>query len=139
NALYGLSVNAVLQNEEGVNLGNVYESAVAQELHAHGFPLHYYDNKKKGEVDFLVDDYTSLEVLPIEVKSGKDFKRHRALDVFLANEDYSVKQAVVLSNNREVTTASNGVTYMPIYYCMFFTHPSEAHADVILPELEPLI
>ena len=69
--LYGLNVNAVLQDIRSINLGTVYESVVAQELSAHGFKLHYYDNKQKGEVDFLIDDYDTLQVLPLEVKSGK--------------------------------------------------------------------
>lgn len=60
NILYGLNVNVILQDRASVNLGNVYESVVAQELHAHGFPLHYYDNKKNGEVDFLIDDYEGI-------------------------------------------------------------------------------
>ena len=61
--LYGLNVNAVLQDLKSINLGTVYESVVAQELAAHGFKLHYYDNKKKGEVDFLVDDHDHLKAL----------------------------------------------------------------------------
>lgn len=60
NILYGLNVNVILQDRASVNLGNVYESVAAQELHAHGFPLHYYDNKKNGEVDFLINDYEGI-------------------------------------------------------------------------------
>ena len=63
----------MLGDERSINLGSVYESVVAQELHAHGCELHYYDNKQRGEVDFLIDDYDSLSVLPIEVKSGKKY------------------------------------------------------------------
>ena len=65
--LYGINVNAVLQDIRSINLGTVYESAVAQELAAHQFKLHYYDNKQKGEVDFLIDDYSNLQVLPLEM------------------------------------------------------------------------
>lgn len=117
--LYNTNINAILNNETSVNLGNVYETAVAQELHAHGFKLRYYDNKQKGEVDFLVDDYDSLSVLPIEVKSGKDYKVHSALDAFLNTPDYGIKRAVVLSNERKVYE-ENGIIYMPIYYISFF-------------------
>lgn len=39
-----------------INLGSVYETVVAQEPKAHGFNLYYYDNKKLGEVDYLIDD-----------------------------------------------------------------------------------
>ena len=68
--LYGLNVNAVLQDIKSINLGTVYESVIAQELSAHGFKLYYYDNKKKGEVDFLIDDQEDLKALPLEIKSG---------------------------------------------------------------------
>lgn len=135
NLLYGLNVNAVLQDLRSINLGTVYESVVAQELHAHGFNLHYYDNKQKGEVDFLIDDYKHLQVLPIEVKSGKDYTEHSALTKFLDTPEYGIEHALVFSNERDVRQ-KKGVTYMPIYYCMFLQRDS---ADsVILPELENL-
>ena len=91
---------------------------MAQELKAHGFNLFYYDNKQKGEVDFLIDDYDSLSVLPLEIKSGKDYYVHSALDSFIKNKDYSVKNAIVFCNNATVEH-ENGITYMPIYYVMF--------------------
>ena len=134
NFLYGLNVNAVLQDIRSVNLGTVYESVVAQELAAHGFKLHYYDNKKKGEVDFLVDDHDKLEVLPIEVKSGKDYTQHSALTNFLATPDYGISRAIVFSNERKVYK-KKGVTYLPIYYCMFI-NDNNSGGDVLLPELE---
>lgn len=129
--LYRNNVNAVLEDSLSVNLGAVYESVVAQELKAHGFSLHYYDNKQKGEVDFIVDDYEHLSPLPIEVKSGKDYRIHSALDNFLATPDYGIRRAIVLSNEREVTT-QKGVTYMPIYYVMFLDVDNGAQ-EVLLP------
>ncbi len=134
--LYGLNVNAVLQNLKSINLGTVYESVVAQELAAHGFKLHYYDNKKKGEVDFLVDDHDTLTVLPIEIKSGKDYTQHSALTGFLETPDYDIHRAIVFSNERTVFE-KKGVTYLPIYYCMFL-HDSCKDESVILPELEQI-
>ena len=119
NLLYGLNINAVLQDDRSINLGSVYETVVAQELHAHGFTLHYYDNKQKGEVDYLIDDYEHLTVLPIEVKSGKDYTVHSALDNLLETPDYHIQKAVVLSNEQEVSV-KNGITYLPVYYCMFY-------------------
>ncbi len=136
--LYGNNVNAVLQDIRSLNLGTVYESAVAQELHAHGFPMFYYDNKKNGEVDFLVEDYESLTVLPLEIKSGKDYATHSALDRFLEIPEYNIARAIVFSNERNVFI-KKGVTYMPIYYCMFLEHPAESTDDVILDEIEPVI
>ena len=134
NFLYGLNVNAVLQDIKSINLGTVYESAVAQELTAHGFRLRYYDNKQKGEVDFLIDDYNQLKVLPIEVKSGKDYTEHSALAKFLNTPDYGIDRAIVFSNERKIFK-KKGVTYLPIYYCMFILN-EHYEKDVILPELE---
>ncbi|WP_337396151.1 ATP-binding protein [Prevotella sp.] len=134
NLLYGTNVNAVLGDVLSINLGSVYESVVAQELHAHGFQLHYYDNKQRGEVDFLIDDYDSLTVLPIEVKSGKDYKVHSALDRFIATPDYHISRAVVLSNEQKVYD-DKGITYMPVYYVMFFKNLSVADGDCIIPEI----
>ena len=116
--LYQNNIRAILDSENSINLGTLYEAVVAQELKAHGKQLFYYDNKSKGEVDFLINDYDSLSILPIEVKSGKDYSVHSALNSFLQNKDYNVSKAIVLSNERKVTTTSKGITYMPVYYVM---------------------
>ena len=80
--------------------------------------MFYYDNRNRGEVDYLIDDYDALSVVPIEVKSGKDYTVHSALNHFILNEDYNIKKAYVLSNNREVNQKGK-ITYLPIYYVMF--------------------
>lgn len=116
--LYGRNARAILDDMDSINLGSVYESVVAQELFAHNHQLYYYDNKKHGEVDFLIEDYDLLSVVPIEVKSGKDYKIHSALDTFVKTKDYQVKEAIVLSNDREVSI-HQGITYLPIYYVMY--------------------
>ena len=115
--LYEYNIVPVMKDERSINLGSVYESVVAQELKAHGHTLFYYDNAKKGEVDFLVNNVAGMTVLPIEVKSGKDFTSHKALDRFLADKEYNIPSGIVFDNNREVFTNGN-VTYMPIYYIM---------------------
>ena len=117
--LYGNNIRAVLDDENSINLGSVYETVVASELTAHGYKLFYYDNRSKGEVDYLIDDYDSLSVVPIEVKSGKDYTVHSALSAFTKNEDYNIKNAFVLSNERNVFSKGK-ITYIPIYYVMFF-------------------
>ena len=117
--LYANNIRAVLDSEKSINLGTIYEAVVAQELKAHGRSLFYYDNKAKGEVDYLINDYESLEILPIEVKSGKDYYIHSALDSFLQNKDYNISRAIVLSNERNVCTDEKGITYLPVYFVMF--------------------
>lgn len=134
--LYGNNINAVLRDERSVNLGAVYESVIAQELHAHGYSLHYFDNKQKGEVDYLIDDYRSLTVLPLEIKSGKDYTVHSALDKFLATPTYHIKSAFVLSNEQQVYTVG-AITYIPIYYCMFFENDKvDDESELVIPQID---
>ena len=116
--LYRNNIRAILDDQKSINLGSVYETVVASELIAHGHKLFYYDNRNKGEVDYLVDDYDSLSVVPIEVKSGKDYTVHSALNTFVQNEEYGVKKAIVLSNERQITVKGK-IIYLPIYYLMF--------------------
>ncbi len=118
NILYKNNIKAILDNEKSINLGAVYESVVAQELGAHNHKLFYYDNKAKGEVDFLIDDYDNLCVCPIEIKSGKDYKVHSAIDAFINNNNYNIKYGYVFSNSKDVEIIDK-IIYMPIYYIMF--------------------
>lgn len=119
NILYKNNIKAVLSDENSINLGTVYESVVASELKAHGHKLFYYDNKTNGEVDFLIDNYDDLSVTPLEIKSGKDYTIHSAINRFLKNPDYHVKKGYVLSNNRTIYEKDN-ILYFPIYMIMFF-------------------
>ena len=121
--LYKNNIRAILDDVRSINLGSVYETVVASELIAHGYKLFYYDNRSKGEVDFLIDDYHQLSVIPIEIKSGKDYTIHSALNSFVNNSDYSVQKAFVLSNERVVKTVGK-IHYLPIYYIMFFNNNS---------------
>jgi predicted AAA+ superfamily ATPase len=112
--LYDTNVMAILRDDNSINLGSVYESVVASELKAHGRQLFYYDNKKHGEVDFLINDTDLLSVVPIEVKSGKDYKVHSAIERMTTNEDYAIVTGYVLSNSREIEVRDK-VVYLPIY------------------------
>lgn len=128
-ALYKNNIKAVLSDENGVNLGSVYECAVAMELASLGHSLFYYDNRHKGEVDFLVDNYEDLSVIPIEVKSGKDYKRHCAISAFVQNQDYKVKFGLVLSNSGEIEIKNN-LIYLPCYMSMFLKYSGEDEQDI---------
>lgn len=121
---YRNNISAVMEDHRSINLGSVYETVVAQELQAHGYNLYYYDNKKNGEVDYLIDDADNLSNIPIEVKSGKDYNVHSALDKFIANKEYNIRKAYVLSNEQKVYT-KNSVTYLPIYYVMFLQNNTD--------------
>ena len=127
---FGTNIKAVMDDVASINLGSVYETVVAQELKAHGFNLYYYDNKKNGEVDYLIDDMEHFSVLPLEIKSGKDYQIHSALDKFLQIKEYNIQQAFVLSNAQKVEM-KDGITYLPIYYIMCI-EPSVSEGDLLL-------
>lgn len=102
----------LLAHEKSINYGAIFENAVSQELLAHGFKEQYYfSSKKQGEVDFLLT-YKG-NVLPIEVKSGKDYQRHVALDNLLANKEYEIPEAFIFSDANIRVIGKK--TYFPIY------------------------
>lgn len=104
---------AVLDGDENVNYGSIYENVVAQELRAHGFEeLYYYNGKRIGEIDFLVQDRDD-HVIPLEVKSGKGYKRHRALDNVLTSDEWHLERGIVLGPGN--VQAEGKVMYLPVY------------------------
>lgn len=129
--LYGNNIRAVLDDVRSINLGSVYETVVAGELIAHGHKLFYYDNRNKGEVDYLIDDYSALSVVPIEVKSGKDYTVHSALNTFVGNEEYHIQEAFVLCNERLITQKGK-ITYLPVYFIMFFQQGIMNEEDMVI-------
>lgn len=115
-SMYGRGTKIkILSGEGDINNGALYENAVAQELYAHGFTPYYFNSKKQGELDFVIEK--DGEALPIEVKSGKNYMTHSALDNVMRNVDYNIKTAFVFANCN--VTAEERVTYYPIYFCMF--------------------
>ena len=129
-AMYGDNIQLrLLEKDTNINYGSVFENLVAQELCAHGFgqnhDLFYFNSKKQGELDFVVEQHG--EVLPIEVKSGKNYERHRALCNVMANDDYSIPRAIVFCQDN--VQINDNVTYLPIYMLMFMQH--EQTEDVI--------
>ena len=114
----------ILTGDDAINHGSIYENVVAQELLAHGFDeLYYYNSKKMGEVDFVLE-YDG-NVFPIEVKSGKDYSRHRALNNILECHEYNIPQAIVLCNNN--IEIKGNVIYVPIYMMMFLYKDRETN------------
>ncbi len=121
--LYGNNIRATLDDVRSINRGSVYESVVDSELIAHGHKLFYYDNRSRGEVDYLIDDYESLSEVLIEIKSGKDYSKHAALSNVLANEAYAIPQAYVFHNGN--VSMVDKVCYYPIYMLMFVQKESQ--------------
>lgn len=115
-SLYGKTTQMAIMNDDiSLNCGAIYENVVAQELNSHGFKTYYFNSHKQGELDFVIE-YKDF-VCPIEVKSGKDYTKHSALNNVLNNKDYGIKNAFVFSNfNVEV---NGNIIYYPIYFIMF--------------------
>lgn len=105
----------ILNKENDINYGSIYENVIAEELASKGFDLFYYKNNKLGEIDFLIEN--KGKVILLEIKSGKNYKRHNALDDLL--EKYpEIKNGYILSNNN--VEVKNNKIYLPIYMIMFF-------------------
>lgn len=123
----------ILNNEPSINFGSIYENAVAQELCAHGFTLYYYNNKRQGELDFVIEQNGA--VLPLEVKSGKDYERHKALSNVMNSATYQIPKAYVLCNDNVKQVGK--ITYLPIYMLMFIkkAQPLPAHYKIDLAGL----
>ncbi len=123
----------ILNNEPSINFGSVYENAVAQELCAHGFKLYYYNNKRQGELDFVIEQNGA--VLPLEVKSGKDYERHKALSNVMNSTTYQIPKAYVLCNDN--VKQAGKITYLPIYMLMFIqkAQPLPTHYKIDLAGL----
>ena len=105
----------ILSREKDINFGAIYENVAAQELKAHGFELYYFNSKKQGELDFVIEYQGN--VLPLEIKSGKAYTRHNALDNVLKDERYAIPQALVFCNENISTV--DKIVYLPIYMIGF--------------------
>lgn len=106
----------ILNNEKDINFGAVYENVTAQELKAHGYRnIFYFNSKKQGEVDFLIDHNGSA--VPLEIKSGKDYTVHSALTKIMDNPDYQLPGAYVFSNAN--VRVVGRIIYLPMYMLMF--------------------
>ncbi len=126
---YGKAMKAgILADDRKVNLGGVYENAVAQELHAHGFNSYYYNSHSVGELDFIIEE--KMHVVPIEVKSGKDYTVHSAINKVVNNVEYDIEKAYVFANC-DVREEGKFI-YMPVYMCAFISD------DVTLPVFGPI-
>ncbi len=105
----------IISGDDKLNYGAIFENYIAQELTACEHDLYYYNNKKRGELDFLIE-YDG-EVLPIEVKSGKDYKVHRALANIMDCGEFNLNRALIFNNSN--LKVEGKLTYAPIYMAMF--------------------
>ena len=129
----------LLQGEVKQNYGAIYENLVAQELHCHGFggddhELHYFNSKKQGEIDFVIAQ--SGKVIPIEVKSGKDYQRHNALTNVLADQNYDIEFAYILTDDNVQVEGKQ--IYIPIYMLMFIQKAPSPQKQIFKLDLKNL-
>ena len=110
----GFQLNIMI-GEINANFGAVFENFAAQELRSHGYDLYYFNSKKQGELDFVIEH--DGQALPIEIKSGKDYKRHNALSNVMSNAEYAIKEAFVFTTgNIEIRDKT---VYLPVYLLMY--------------------
>ena len=132
--LFGDNLVSILNNNQNVNFGALFESAIAQELKTHGFDLFYYNNKKNGEVDFIIEKGT--KIIPIEVKSGKDYKRHLALDNLLKNSEYKINESITLCSGN--INKNDNKKYLPIYMIMFIQKEEKINNGIFKLDINAL-
>ena len=116
----------LLSNDKDINKGAIYENIVAQELSNKDIDLYYYNSKRLGEIDFLFEDNNGIVL--IEVKSGKNYTRHSAINNMLKEYGGSISKAIVFSvdNVRE----EGRVVYLPLYMLMFLEKDIDLNIDV---------
>ncbi len=124
----------LLNREKDINFGSVYENVAAQELKAHGYSLYYFNSKKQGELDFIVEK--DGDALPIEIKSGKDYARHAALDNVLNNPDYAIRTAYIFQNDNVKTDGK--IVYLPVYMLMFLQKEPDSVPQIYKVNLDGL-
>lgn len=129
-AQYGNAIRVkILTGDASVNLGGIYENAVAQELNTHCFPMYFYNSHKNGELDFLIEQ--EWKVVPIEVKSGKDYYINSAITKATTNPEYEIETAFILANCN--ISVEKKMVYLPVYMCTFIR--DEAQLPILAPIL----
>ena len=106
----------LLMGNVDMNMGSILENAFAQNLKANGFELHYFDSKKIGELDFVLQKGLSAEL--VEIKSGNDFKKHLAMNHALEVETWNFDNSIVFCKSN--VEKEDNILYLPWYMVMFF-------------------
>lgn len=126
---------SILSGESCINFGAIYENLVAQELKTHGYNLYYFNSKKQGEVDFLLED--DMHIIPLEVKSGKDYERHRALSNIMDYAPYDLEEAYILTSDN--VKRSGKLCYLPVYMIMFMCKKRTSSSMVYKLEIPKML
>lgn len=124
----------VLKGDVSVNMGSILENVMAQQFTSNGFELNYFDTRKYGELDFVLQEGAYVDF--IEIKSGNDYKKHRALNNILKVTSWSRRRVMVFcKGNVEVT---DDIVYMPLYMSMFLLVKHIDNGTVYIPDVTGL-
>lgn len=115
--LYRTNAKPLMEDLPQVNLRNVYECFAAMQLASDGHRLFYSDDRRLERASFLLDDCGNMRVIALEIKSGKDFRKHKALDDLIGSSNGAI-EGIVLSGSGTVEV-EGGTRYLPIYAVMF--------------------
>ena len=111
----------LLQGNMEVNMGSILENLFAQIIKANGFSLNYFESKKYGELDFVIQNGMKVDLL--EIKSGNDYQKHSALNKVSAVENWDFGRKSVFC--KENVMKNEGIEYYPWYLSMFYQPEKE--------------
>lgn len=106
----------ILQGNLEINLGSILENVMAQSIISNGFRLNYFDSKKYGELDFVIQNGMQTDIL--EIKSGKSYKNHAALNKVLNVEEWHFGKTLVFCKGN--IEQAEKITYLPWYAIIFY-------------------
>lgn len=124
----------LLMGNVEINMGSILENVFAQNLKSNGFKLHYFDSKKIGELDFVLQN--GLSTVLLEIKSGNDFKKHPAMDHALETKQWKFEQTIVFSKSN--VEEEEEILYLPWYMIMFFRQEAEQESLIYKIDLTGL-
>ncbi len=128
---YGMNTKRMLlTKDKTLNAGGIFENAVAQTLYSKGYDMYYYNSNRIGELDFVIEH--NGKALPVEVKSGKKYAVHSALDKCMSNPDYEIEEAIVFADCN--ISVNGNVIYMPVYMSMFLE--KDTGKDLTIEKIE---
>ncbi len=116
----------ILQGNMSINMGSILENVFATQLKSNGFGLRYLNKDKIGEIDFVLQQ--GSQIIPVEIKSGKDYSKHSALDNLLSVKEWDLKQAVVFCKDN--IAQKEKITYLPWYMIMFFNQSATKNQQI---------
>jgi len=105
----------ILNGNLEINLGSILENVMAQQLKSNGLALNYFDSKKYGELDFVIQNGLHIDL--VEIKYGKDYKKHAALNNILAVKEWKINKTYVFCKGN--IKVDNNIVYLPWYEIMF--------------------